>query len=1441
MAVESYNPERSPDLSGRSRRERLMENAPPPGSSGQKGPEGATAVAERSSDQPNVVIASEKPQGLIRRITNPFRREPEPQVLVQEDIPETDQPPDYIDPLAAETMIQAGWEGGPPPPSGGDGGGDGTPGGRGPEGPRGPELEPSPERGKWLVDEIVRLRTEFTYEERYKILDQEGRPYLPRLLQELQEHVDKLCAERNEADPFGPHKAYPKPTQRLTADQLLVPPEFPPLPEAMKEMNEFVSQFRAQYQLEGAEETQEVEGFPDEPLPATSIADLRAQYNNPASAEEFQAAQADLQVYFRQAQNRSLLEEVNAVLNSVYQEIVIATGRSISPSEIQETLDRRIARVRQSAQVEFQEKSLADPNIPIELSGVGDAYIDWAARRLQRSLNNQPQLELREGEWMIPTPEQASRSSRETYWEVGSYPKYYHISARTPEQFLIAKESFLQMIRSGSVGKSPTAIFEHVKNFIEVFGSEGGRQVREGNVTEDFMEENRLELEALLYVFVGNYSNEVYNPKQKKEAMMAMSLDEGPARWVALYRAGKGGIASFTHMFDVEAVMNIYNNPAGDRGEIDIIAGHFLQDGIQEKVIERGMGIVLKDYDPRDEYFNSDDLGAKIAAAADLERIKSHAGQLSERDQARLNAFTTNLKRLGLTKSDEEFKGLYEGFDKGDYHIKNYLRYKEDQERFAEDQSKPEDQRQYQRQYPAFADLPESIRKSIDLGRIQVQLQGFRQAIFEGRIKPGKDQKAIDLLSARDRQVYQAAYAEAAANFDVAFQMQGVLGEKARKGRGFLYVDRNPHLQYYYEVGDELRSKWVDKEKTKVMNIDTFSINEIEKIRDSLPQDNRRSFEIGWILHKMRDGKDFNTFPKYWQDLYKNLSSEDKNDFVDNIPVYQAENWVNWGVFWTKMKYADKSAAFRRRKGREARATLIEEVRTKGYEAQLWDDEKGEDGKPKLMTFKRPLGRIDPNTGQFTKFKNGQVLGFNQVGEEVKLSFNNQGEPIGLEFDQADQVIIYDKADPNDRQLVNYDNINKNTKAKLVRGILVEEVVATFQIAAQSSDFRNRYTDHTYWYYQGNNKDTILAPRIRQAAERIEDGESRPEDEDPLATQLLIVDPTLRRVRKFAKVQQSREVTLVAAAVLESFQDKQRTKHALHRAFMPKDGYVGRMRTGYDNEDWAGMDRFTMGFEEFAGQQPLRFARRGAAWIANVPFEHDAAGPRWGVHGVEGAVKVMADDIKRIAHQGIVGQFGLTKIFEVQDKAVEMFNHIAGYVDPQTGEWVFGLGEKPTDNNETMHEYAGAAIKGELLDSATVTIPFLYKFKACFDRLQKVTHDMRVMYSATDNSAGAINLEEVDVFDLEDGSFNTAIETDREIYLKNGTARNRQNAFLYGEEDWIGFYDWLQDESPGGGADIYSREKYWNRYLAKEFKHYEGGKKTGGSTLIRVWLTEKII
>jgi hypothetical protein len=1444
------------------------------------------------------------------------------------------------------------------------GGRSGGGGGRDREGPPNPEDEwvpESPERGRAYVEQVLNMRTTMAYDVIYG--REENKSRIRRLYDGIGDFVNELVVHRHSQKAIGPHMRFPRPAADLTSEELLHPVvEFAPHDEEMERMRDHAQAFLDRYQLgddgnaeEGQSQFFEVAPLPDPAEQRSSLTATTGRYNeatnlqtntrewraaHPNWRQELREDQEVLQNFFKHAKNQGLLREVDSILNSAYEQIA---GSGAPPDQINRYLSEVINTAIKAGENVFVEKMIADQSLE-QLEGVWEPYLNWAIRRMEIGIRGQTLPEPREGEWVFTAPgQERDGARRETYWGLGPYPKMYVITAQTEEQFTIAKESFLQMIRSGMLGRAPTANFEHVKNFIDEFSRSGGDRALKKKISKEFLEENRLELEALLYLLVGNYSKEVYNPQQAKDAAMAMAGDEGPQRWVRAFRAGKGKVAGFTHMFDYEEMMDIFNNSVGQQGELAIIAGHFLQDTIQEIAIERGMGMVLKDYDPRDENLRSGGLGAKIQAAVDLDRIRGNLKEmevalangnlvlpddvrrtmqkakvitvkrdgrielrkgatvdmlLSDRDRARYNAYKTNLNRLGLTRSVEEFKSLYEGFDKGDYHINNYLAYKEDERLWDEDQQRPEDERSYRRKYPEFSTLPASIRQSIELGEVQVLLKDARQAILKGEIKLGPGETAKDLLSPRQREIYQEAYDEAETSFEIAFQMQNVMGEKARRGKGFVYVDRNEHIQTYFAVSDAVRCRWADGTKTTVINIDGLSTQEIDVlipklvINGDLRNEDIESFKKGWMIYKVsRDNKKPENFSEEWKRLYEGMSDKERDDVVDNIPTYKAENWVQWGVTQIKMKYADSPVELRRQKVKEGWRRLTKEIKTKGYSAQLWDDEL-ENDQPKLMRYKRPLGRIDPATGEFKKFKNGEVLGYGADRQPVRLRFGDDGKPDGLPFTDG-KLVVFDSADLEARQQITIEGITPDTiarrvdqasfekemdliAAEVVNGksgsveefkklrhaitaevgdTLIEEAVPTFDFAASGADFRSNYTQDSYNYYQGNDRVSAFLPHVLLGKYAIAVGLSRPEDEDILARRGMVTDPTRRRTRKLPDVQQEREVSLVASAVLESLQDRMRIRHGIYRAFLPKDANVARMRMGYRNEDWAGMDRFTFGFVELAAQQPQRFSRRFGAEIAISPLEHDSGPARWGEHGVSGGVKLLADEIGNISHQKLKGQFGLTKLFESHDKAIELYNHLAGYTDPNKRIHVYGLYRKPTDNNEKMHKYLRSAQTQNILGHPEHSIPFLYDFKECFGRLQTVVQDMEFMYSSIDNAQGGVNIEDHEVFLPSDGSFNTAIE-DPKVLANNGVGRNRQTAFLDGEDGEQGFYRWLVDDDPGGGAHIYRKEGYWNMYL---FNHYADTKSVkkprslkgrvveqwmlgvdedGG--IVKDWLTEKM-
>src|SRR3989344_7292345 len=90
-----------------------------------------------------------------------------------------------------------------------------------------------------------------------------------------------------------------------------------------------------------------------------------------------------------------------------------------------------------------------------------------------------PQADYREGEWRLPI-EQIQAAIRETYWEpYQGYPDYYVLNARTPAQFMVAKESFMQMIRTHALGYAPDDLMQNLINFKKVMSRDATKLAEE--------------------------------------------------------------------------------------------------------------------------------------------------------------------------------------------------------------------------------------------------------------------------------------------------------------------------------------------------------------------------------------------------------------------------------------------------------------------------------------------------------------------------------------------------------------------------------------------------------------------------------------------------------------------------------------------------------------------------------------------------------------------------------------------------------------------------------------------------------------------------------------------------------------------------------------------------------------------------------------------------
>lgn len=993
MAVESYNPERVlSKIEGRSRRELMAEITPvsgpegvPPVGEGQIGHTSGEPVPQRpwhiSEDyDPKRKDYSVTEEGNYEVFTDPLTGKEVARVLrisgggpfgwgqgkkeggadgrnQRGEIPDTTPTEPSVPGPTAEEVARGtlGIAGGSPeqPP----------PGTGGPEGPRGPkppemedkEWETSPLRGRWIVERILELEAQ-SYDERYKVktgllstpdsekYTKETDTYLDKLYKDLQDYVRALKRTRAGGKEYDPRKRYE------------VEPKYQSVEQAVEA---FLAEVRAEQQSQLEQE----ERFPAEDLSdlerdggLATLIEKNRNLRTPAS--ERPAIEEGLLKYFREAKNKGLLKSTDDILRSIYQ--AYSDGR-IPRDQLRGVLRERLIPKNpdDKSEVILAEETIfisqaSDPDV-IRLAEVWTPYITRALFRFENLLMGREQPTYIDGEFRLDRLQERQVESEEVYWRASpTYPEYYEVTARTTEQFIRAKETFLQMIKGRGLGLAPDKLFPHLENFAKVLGRAAVEQARRGNVTPEFAEELRLEFEALSYVWGADYSAEAYNLDMYHRFMMAMALHEGPQRWVRLARSGDGQVGAFLWRFDNDPRFTLFYNSGGSRGQIgnDTVTQNNLQGQIREIIIEEGMGIALKYYDPYDEKLNGDQpeaIEARKVRALELGRIEAklrsgrEISQLSEDEQKIYNAFRNNLEQIGVHQSDTRFKNLYQGFDAADSHIKNYLEFKDDLEsgRMNQDQ------------------LPSRLRKSIDLGRVQLQL---------------KNGKKLTELSLEDQVIYQNARAQVEANFEVAFQMVGVTGEKVRRGGGILFVDRNSDLRNYKQH----LQQWKDIPDGREQRIGRV----LFKLRGltHLPEEER-------VAHLNKSDQEF----------YQTIPPEQRLDVVDSLPVYLATQFVQYAVTRTKIEYSDESNVWDRN-GFNRQGFI--EIERDGKRVRLIT-------KAAYRTYmvgqrrKQAIDKIHEN-GFESKFVFPKII-FNTEGDVVSLAEN---EPETIDIQAASESVF---------------------------------------------------------------------------------------------------------------------------------------------------------------------------------------------------------------------------------------------------------------------------------------------------------------------------------------------------------------------------------------------------------------------------------------------------
>lgn len=469
---------------------------------------------------------------------------------------------------------------------------------------------------------------------------------------------------------------------------------------------------------------------------------------------------------------------------------------------------------------------------------------------------------------------------------------------------------------------------------------------------------------------------------------------------------------------------------------------------------------------------------------------------------------------------------------------------------------------------------------------------------------------------------------------------------------------------------------------------------------------------------------------------------DEGNEYQDYVPVHLAEKFIQCGETMVKMQYADDAAiwetidprkdyfarqitAANKAAGKSGKANFKAQYRTKmcelgrkrhtaelqkhGFEAKLHDvdyDANGNEiaGSRRVMKIKRP--KENP-----------------AATDDLELARDARGNVI------KGQVI-------KDGKIINEILIDENGK------VTVEEIEADFYNATHHP-YAN-WSGHTYWSYQEEHRHLLLSARSFKEARQIRDGELRWEDADPVSVQLLILDPTLKRVKRFEGNQfVEREGKLTMAAVEDSYQSHWRITRELYEAFWPKYGTpTSEIGVYYGLQDFGGFRKMVEHMRARFAENPERFMRRGRRLL---PYLHNpiAALSEYMGQGSVGALETI-----RMMGYGtyrLVGTLALDKFSANAEAAKRAYDYLEGYTDRE-GKFVEGLLLKLTNNSDKL-----SAVVGKIpLESLNWEDPhaqneFCYALMDSLGRLQIYEHLMTVMETRIRNASGALWLEGVDI------------------------------------------------------------------------------------------------
>lgn len=373
-------------------------------------------------------------------------------------------------------------------------------------------------------------------------------------------------------------------------------------------------------------------------------------------------------------------------------------------------------------------------------------------------------------------------------------------------------------------------------------------------------------------------------------------------------------------------------------------------------------------------------------------------------------------------------------------------------------------------------------------------------------------------------------------------------------------------------------------------------------------------------------------------------------------------------------------------------------------------------------------------TAKVDEARTRAIAEFKKHGYEAKL-YDEDGRPM---------MIKRPKEDPRASDEIARDNTGK---------VIIEEAPVDFYLATHH--FYGDWTSHTYWSYQEEDRQMLLDPSTFARARKIKAGELRPEDADPWAIQLLILDPTLRRVAKFPSDFEDRERKLTMAAVEDSYQTHWEISRELYRAFFPKYGTPAKdIGIYYGLQDYGGFRKSVESMRARYAEDPERFMRRGRRLLADLHNPIASLSEIWGqgTKGVTGVMRMFNSPVYSMA-----GSMALDKFSAQAEVAARIASALEGGKDRE-GNYDEGLLLKLTNNSDKLIEAIGKIpLKGSKWTSPKSQNEYCYAIMESLGREKRYLQLLTVMETQIRNASGAQWLKNVDIL-LGNGQINPEFE-----------------------------------------------------------------------------------